>query len=125
MSRSLRLVSSKTSPRMSKTRPLRASLSICELLEQAVVDVALAGLLGDEVPEVADLGLADAVDAAEPLFEAVRVPRQVVVDHQVGVLEVHALAGGVGGDEHADVGVGAEQRLRACGVRRGACRRGW
>ena len=41
-----------------------------ELLEQALVDLALAGVLGDEVPEVADLGLADAVDAAEPLLDA-------------------------------------------------------
>ena len=65
----------------------------------ALVDLALAGLLGDEVPEVADLGLADAVDAAEALLEPVRVPGQVVVDHQVGALEVDALAGGVGGDQ--------------------------
>ena len=96
-----------------------------ELFEQAVIDIALAGFLGDEVPEVADLLLADAVDAAEALFEAVRVPRQVVVDHQVGVLEVHAFTGGIGGDQDADFGVGAEQRLDACGVRRGGCRRGW
>ena len=74
---------------------------------------------------MADLGLADAVDAAEPLLEPVRVPRQVVVDHQVGALEVHALAGGVGGDQHAHVGVGAEELLEPCGARRGACRRGW
>ena len=43
-----------------------------QLLEQAVIDIALAGFLGDKVPEVADLGLADAVDAAEALFEPVR-----------------------------------------------------
>src|SRR5262245_59518445 len=49
-----------------------------ELLQEAVVDVALAGLLGDQVPEVADPGLADAVDAAEPLLEAVGVPGQLV-----------------------------------------------
>ena len=34
-----------------------------QLLEQALEDVALAGLGGDHVPQVADLGLADAVDA--------------------------------------------------------------
>ena len=65
---------------------------------------------------MADLLLADAVDAAEPLFEAVRVPRQVVIDHQVGVLKVHAFAGGVRGDEDADFGIGAEQRLDAAAL---------
>ena len=51
---------------------------------------------------MADLGLADAVDAAEALFQAVGVPGQVVVDHQVGALEVDAFAGGVGGDQDLD-----------------------
>ena len=96
---------------MSKTRPLSACALDLELLEQALVDIALAGFLGDEVPEVADLGLADAVDAAEALFQPVRVPRQVVVDHQVGVLEVDAFASGIRGDEDPHVGVGAEQLL--------------
>ena len=43
--------------------------------------------------------LADAVDAPEPLLDPVRVPRQVVVDHQVRGLEVQALAGRVGGEQ--------------------------
>ena len=85
---------------------------LLELLQQLAVDVALAGLLGDEVPEVADLGLADAVDAAEPLLEAVGVPGQVVVDHQVGALEVDALARGVGGEQHLHVRVVPERLLR-------------
>ena len=69
-----------------------------ELLQQRAIDVALAGLLGHQVPQVADLGLADAVDAAEALLEPVRVPGQVVVHHQVGALQVDALARGVGGE---------------------------
>ena len=73
-----------------------------ELLQEAGVDVALAGLVRDQVPEVADLGLADAVDAAEALLEAVRVPGQVVVDHQVGALEVDAFAGGIVRDHDQD-----------------------
>ena len=85
---------------------------LLQLLQQRAVDVALAGLLGDQVPEVADLGLADAVDAAEALLEAVGVPRQVVVDHQVGALEVDALAGGVGGEQHLHLGVVLERLLR-------------
>ena len=38
---------------------------------------------------MADLRLADAVDAAEALFQPVRVPGQVVVDHQVGALQMN------------------------------------
>ena len=83
-----------------------------ELLEQPAIHVALAGLLGDQVPQVADLGLADAVDAAEALLQAVRVPGQVVVHHQVGALQVDAFAGGVGGEQYLDLGVVQEALLR-------------
>ena len=85
---------------------------LLELLQQRAVDVALAGLLGDQVPQVADLGLADAVDAAEALLDAVGVPRQVVVHHQVRALEVDALARGVGGQQHLHLGVVPERLLR-------------
>ena len=58
---------------------------------------------------MADLGLADAVDAAEALLEPIGIPRQVVVDHQMrAALEVHALAGGVVGDHHANDRIGVE-----------------
>ena len=99
-------------PSTSKTWPPSALRACFELLQQRAIDLALAGLLGDQVPEVADLGLADAVDAAEALLEAVRVPRQVVVDHQVGALQVDALAGGVGGQQHLHLGVVPERLLR-------------
>ncbi len=82
-----------------------------QLGEQAVINLALAGFLGDEVPEMADLLLADAVDAAEALFQAVRVPRQVVVHHQIGVLEVHAFTRGISGQQDADFRIGAEHFL--------------
>ena len=85
---------------------------LLELFQQLAIDVAFAGLLGHQVPEVADLGLADAVDAAEALLEAVGVPGQVVVDHQVGALEVDALAGGVGGEQHLHFRVVPERLLR-------------
>ena len=74
-----------------------------QLFEQAAIDLAFARVGRAQVPEVTDLGLADAVDAAEALFEPVRVPRQVVVDHQVrAALKVHAFAGGVVRDHHAN-----------------------
>ena len=52
---------------------------------------------------MADFLLADAVDATEALFQFVGVPGQIVVDHEVGALEVDALAGGVVGDHDEDI----------------------
>jgi len=70
-----------------------------ELVEQGAIHIAFAGLLGHEVPEMADLRLANAVDATEALLQAVGVPWQVVVDHQVGALQVDALARCVGSEQ--------------------------
>ena len=67
-----------------------------QLLQQAEIDIAFAGFLGDEIPKVADLSLTDTVDTAKPLFEAIGVPRQVVIDHQIRSLEVDAFARGIG-----------------------------
>ena len=53
-----------------------------QLLQQAAVDLALAGVVGDEVPHMTLLGLTDPVDTSEALLKAVRVPGEVVVDHQ-------------------------------------------
>ena len=66
---------------------------------------------------MADLGLADAVDAAKPLLDPVRIPGQVVVDHQVrAALKVDAFAGCIVGDHDADDGIAVE------GCDRGASR---
>ena len=46
------------------------------------------------------------------MFQAVRVPGQVVVDHQVGALQVDAFAGGVGGQQHLYLRVVPERFLR-------------
>ena len=61
--------------------------------------------MGDQVPEVADLALTNAVNTAESLFDAIRVPGQVVVDHEVGTLQVEPLACGVGSKQHEGAGV--------------------
>ena len=61
---------------------------------------------------MADLGLADAVDAAEALLDPVRVPRQVVVHHQMGALKVNAFARGVGGEQDLHLGIVPEGLLR-------------
>ena len=47
--------------------------------------------------------LADAVQPAETLLDLHRVPRQVEVDHHMAELQVAALPGGLGGQQHRHV----------------------
>ena len=54
---------------------------------------------------MADLPLANAVDAPKALFEAVGVPGQVVIHHQVRPLQVHAFPCGVVGKQHHNFGI--------------------
>ena len=54
---------------------------------------------------MAHLGLADAVNASKSLLKTVGVPRQVVVDHQVGALQVDALGGRIRCQQDLDLGV--------------------
>ena len=72
--------------------------SLLQLLQQLEIDLTLTGLVGHQVPQMADLGLADAVDAAKALLQAVGVPWQVVVHHEVSPLQVNAFTSGVGGE---------------------------
>ena len=80
---------------------------VVQLPEQAVHDLALAGVLGHEVEDHRLLLLAVAVDAAHALFQPVRIPRDVVVDHQRAELKVDAFARGFGG--HQDRGPPLEE----------------
>ena len=73
---------------------------LVELLEEPHEDLTLARVLGHQVEDEHLTGLAVAVDAAHPLLQPVRVPGDVVVDHQVAELQVDALAGRLGGDQH-------------------------
>jgi hypothetical protein len=54
-----------------------------DLFQEALVYVTFSRLFRQQIPEMAYFGLADAVNAPEPLFQPVRVPRQVIIDHQV------------------------------------------
>ena len=85
--------------------PAQGEAGLFQLVEQRAVHVALAGVRRHQVPQVAHLRLADAVDAPEALFQAVGVPRQVVVHHQMGALQIDALASGIGGEQHAHLWV--------------------
>ena len=82
-----------------------------DLFEQPTKHLTLTGFVGNEVPQVAVAGLADAVDTAESLLDPVRVPRQVVVDHQVRDLQVDALASRIGGDQNLHRRIGPEPVL--------------
>jgi hypothetical protein len=58
---------------------------------------------------VANFGLTNAVNSSEPLFQSVRVPWKVVVDHQMrATLKVHAFAGSVVRDHHPHNWIGIE-----------------
>src|SRR5438128_1850903 len=61
---------------------------------------------------MANLLLADTVNAPEPLLKAVGIPRQIVVHHQVGALEIDPFTSGVGGNQHPDFRVGTEKGLK-------------
>ena len=89
-----------------------------QLVEKSLEDVSFSGFLGDHVPQMADLGLANPVDTAKALFQPVGVPGQVVVDHQVGVLQVDAFASGIGGNQHQNIRIVAELFLQSYGARR-------
>ena len=84
---------------------------LLDLVEEALEDLALARVRGEKVPQVADLSLADAVDASEALFDAVGVPGQVVVHHEMGALQVETLAGRVRRDQDSGLLVLREDRL--------------
>ena len=80
-----------------------------ELLQQPPVNRAFPRLARHQVPEVTDLGLTDPVDPAETLLQAVGVPRQVVVDHEMGAaLEVYALPRRIVGKEESNRGIVVE-----------------
>src|SRR5436189_2589095 len=49
---------------------------------------------------MADFRLADTMNSAEALFQAVGIPRQVVVHHQMRANEIYTLARGIGGNQH-------------------------
>ena len=71
-----------------------------EVVEHHLLHAALAGGRRDEVVDEHVVCLADAVQPAGPLLEAHQAPRDVPVDHDVGALEVDALAAGVSRDQH-------------------------
>ena len=78
-----------------------------ELLRQQVVEPRVGGVLPvEEVQHQHVALLAVAVAAADALLDPLRVPRQVVVDHQVAELEVEPLGAGLGHEQDLRSGRG-------------------
>ena len=59
--------------------------------------------MGDQIPKVADLPLQESVNPAEALLDPVGVPREIVIYHQVGPLEIYTLSRSISGDKNIDV----------------------
>ena len=89
----------KTSPTTSKTWSVPSSLRISRSRSRSFGQhAALARVHRDEVEDEAVVLLAVAVDAAHPLLQPHRVPRDVVVDHEPAELEVDPFARRLGRD---------------------------
>ena len=56
--------------------------------------------------------LTDAVNTAKSLFQPVWVPGKIIVDHEVGVLQIDPFARGIGGDENPNGRIGTKQSLK-------------
>ena len=65
---------------------------LVEFVKEPLQDTPLTGVRSHQVENVHLFGLTVTVDTAHALFQAVGVPGQVVVDHQVAELEVDAFA---------------------------------
>ena len=72
-----------------------------ELLRQQIVDAAV-GLVAaiDEVDHHHVVLLPVAMATADALLDALRIPRQIVVDDQRAELQIDAFGAGLGGDHH-------------------------
>ena len=71
-----------------------------QLFQQAGVNGSFSCLMGNEIPAVTDFRLTDSMNAPEPLLKPIRVPRQVVVNHQMGSLKVDTFPCGIVGYEN-------------------------
>ena len=67
-----------------------------QFLKKTVKDGTLSRIGGDKIDDMHLVFLSVAVNAPHPLFQAIRVPRKIIVEHQVAELEVNSFARGFG-----------------------------
>ena len=91
--------------------PQRVPL-LLQLQQQPLEHRPLARLPRHQIPQVAHLPLPEAVNSPEPLLDPIRIPRQVVIDHQVRPLQVHALPRRIRRHQHDRPRIVHERMLR-------------
>ena len=63
-------------------------IHLVDLRQQGKENITLARPFGHQVPQMAHFRLSNSMDAPEALLNAIRIPRQVIVDHEVRALQV-------------------------------------
>ena len=76
--------------------------NLLELVEKSLKNTAFDGVGCHVIEDQAVLGLTITMDTAHPLFEAVGIPRDVIVEQDVAALEIDALPGCLGRHEDLD-----------------------
>src|SRR5581483_8575554 len=75
-------------------------------------DFAFARLRSHQIPEMADLCLPNAMNAAKTLLQAIGIPRKIIIDHQVSALQIDPLTSSISGDQNQRLPVLGEGFLR-------------
>src|SRR2546425_12164359 len=82
---------------------LKGITNLFQLFEETLEHPAFDGVGGNEVKDEAVLALAVAMDAAHPLFKAVGVPRDVIIEEHMAALEVDAIPGHFRSDQDLNI----------------------
>lgn len=73
-----------------------------QLIKKTLENITFPCFQGDHIPQIASLCLTNSMNTAKSLLDPIRVPRQIVVDHQIGVLKVDTFASRVCRDQEAN-----------------------
>ena len=79
-----------------------------QFVQEFSIDIAFPGFFSHQIPQMADFGLTDTMNPSESLFNPVGVPGQVIIDHEMGALQINPFTGGIGGQEDLNLGIMAE-----------------
>ena len=72
-----------------------------QLFKQSLIYCAFSCFLGNQIPEITNLRLSNSMDTAKTLLKPIRVPWQIIIDHQMRTLQVDAFACRIGRNQDA------------------------